>query len=331
MKRSTQAGFTGGGTAVAVFAVLAAASSATVLARGSVGEAAPIQLGSRIPGEDGVPTPSATNGPSPASSTTLTSPPVTVPLPPPVPMTPAAIPAAVPPVDPAALPALGWGDRGEHVQLLQDRLTAMGFRPSDDDGRYRAGTASAVLAFQKFEGLDRTGEVDAVTWQHLFSPVGYLPPQQPALAPKVEVDLERQVLFVLNAEHPGQVTILNTSTGGEYYYTNKDGSRDYAFTPEGSFQVYRRYNGVEEAPLGTLYRPLYFHRGWAVHGSPSVPSYPASHGCVRLSNNDQDWLWDRAPDSMEVVVRATMNPETLRRQQLQEFMDSYGSAPPIPV
>jgi hypothetical protein len=217
------------------------------------------------------------------------------------------------------------------VKLLQDRLNVMGFRTSDNPGRYSAGTASAVLGFQKFEGLDRSGEVDTITWQHLFSPVGYLPPQQAALSPKVEIDLERQVLFVLNAELPGQVTIMNTSTGGNYYYKNKDGSTDFAYTPEGSFHVYRRYDGVEVAPLGTLYRPLYFTGGWAVHGSPYIPSYPASHGCVRLSNDDQDWLWDRAPDWLAVTVRDTMNPETMRLQQLQDFMDSYGIAPAIPV
>jgi lipoprotein-anchoring transpeptidase ErfK/SrfK len=27
---------------------------------------------------------------------------------------------------------------------------------------------------------------------------------------------------------------------------------------------------------------MYFLRGFAVHGYPDVPSYPASHGCVRV-------------------------------------------------
>jgi lipoprotein-anchoring transpeptidase ErfK/SrfK len=31
-----------------------------------------------------------------------------------------------------------------------------------------------------------------------------------------------------------------------------------------------------------LYFPSYFLRGFAVHGYPSVPAYPASHGCVRI-------------------------------------------------
>ena len=31
-----------------------------------------------------------------------------------------------------------------------------------------------------------------------------------------------------------------------------------------------------------LYYPMYFLRGFAIHGYPDVPAYPASHGCVRI-------------------------------------------------
>ena len=225
--------------------------------------------------------------------------------------TPIVLPAASPPVDPSSLPSLTWGDSGSAVQTLQVRLNALGFRTPTSEGAFDDGTWSAVLAFQKFEGLERTGDVTPEVWQHLYQPQGWLPPSQPATVPKVEVDLDRQVLFLLNLERPGQVVILNTSTGGGYSYTTKDGSTGYTFTPEGDFSVYRTYDGTEVAPLGTLYRPMYFHGGWAMHGSPSVPAYPASHGCVRLSNDDMDWVWDRAPSDLAVTVRATMDPASL--------------------
>jgi lipoprotein-anchoring transpeptidase ErfK/SrfK len=57
-------------------------------------------------------------------------------------------------------------------------------------------------------------------------------------------------------------------------------------------------DGLDEAPLGTLYRPLYFVGGWAVHGSPSVPGYPASHGCVRTADADQDFLFPPDADRL---------------------------------
>jgi lipoprotein-anchoring transpeptidase ErfK/SrfK len=31
-----------------------------------------------------------------------------------------------------------------------------------------------------------------------------------------------------------------------------------------------------------LWYPTYFLRGFAIHGYPEVPAYPASHGCVRV-------------------------------------------------
>ena len=248
---------------------------------------------------------------------------------PPDPLTPASLSPAVAPADLAAYPELGWGDEGPHVTVLQARLAGLGFRATETDGYFGGGTWSAVLAFQKFEGLERTGSVTADVWQRLYQPQGWLPPRQRTTAPKVEVDLDRQVLFVLNADHPGHVVILNTSTGGGYYYTNKDGSTDYAYTPEGNYNVYRRYDGLEVAPLGTLYRPMYFVGGWAVHGSPSVPEYPASHGCVRLSNDDADWLWDRAPDDMGVTVRATMDPNVLGPQAWEEWVGAIAEAPTV--
>ena len=49
-------------------------------------------------------------------------------------------------------------------------------------------------------------------------------------------------------------------------------------TPLGTWHVYRTVPGYD----WVLYYPLYFLRGFAIHGYPSVPPYPASHGCVRI-------------------------------------------------
>ena len=42
--------------------------------------------------------------------------------------------------------------------------------------------------------------------------------------------------------------------------------------------------GYDTSPLGVLLDPMYFVGGYAIHGNPSVPPYPASHGCVRVPN-----------------------------------------------
>ena len=49
-------------------------------------------------------------------------------------------------------------------------------------------------------------------------------------------------------------------------------------TPLGLWHVYSRVAGWS----WVLYYPAYFLRGFAIHGYPSVPPWPASHGCVRV-------------------------------------------------
>lgn len=49
-------------------------------------------------------------------------------------------------------------------------------------------------------------------------------------------------------------------------------------TPLGLWHVYSKVVGWS----WVLWYPNYFLRGFAIHGHPDVPPYPASHGCVRI-------------------------------------------------
>jgi hypothetical protein len=55
-----------------------------------------------------------------------------------------------------------------------------------------------------------------------------------------------------------------------------------SITPAGIFTFTRRSTGTRETKLGTLYNPVYFNQGVAVHGAILVPLQPASHGCIRI-------------------------------------------------
>jgi peptidoglycan hydrolase-like protein with peptidoglycan-binding domain len=197
-------------------------------------------------------------------------------------------------------PALRPGDEGPEVLALQQQLTAWGYRAGEADGRYGSALASAVMAFQKHEGLQRDGvagpqTVAAVAAGHLGAG-----PAAPGPGPRLEVDLARQIMFVTVED--GSVHIVNVSTGNNQRYQHPDGYSATAVTPVGEFAVGRKINAEEHAPLGTLYRPMYFKGGYAVHGSTSVPGYPASHGCVRVSYADEDWLFPQAPVGTTVIL-----------------------------
>ena len=58
----------------------------------------------------------------------------------------------------------------------------------------------------------------------------------------------------------------------------------------------------EPGPLGSMYRPNYFYRGYAVHGMTSVPAYPASHGCVRITVPSMDRMWSSLWIGMPIAI-----------------------------
>ena len=74
------------------------------------------------------------------------------------------------------------------------------------------------------------------------------------------------------------------------------------YTPVGRFAIGRKVPGYDPSPLGVLYKPMYFYGGYAIHGNPSVPPYPASHGCVRVPNFVADRLYESEPYGEAVIV-----------------------------
>lgn len=200
----------------------------------------------------------------------------------------------------AATRNLRKGDRGTDVAVLQRRLNQLGYWCGAADGVFGHLTQQAVWAVQKHSRLVRDGIVGPKTRSALSR--GSVPTPVSITGSGVEIHLRRQLLVVVSGGRT--VLTLNTSTGnGGYYWLN--GRRYRAVTPQGSYQVYSTYSkGWQYGPLGSLYRPMYFTGGIAVHGSNSIPTYPASHGCCRVSVGAMDMLWStgRMKKGTRVVV-----------------------------
>lgn len=198
----------------------------------------------------------------------------------------------------AATPVLRRGSTGRAVTSLQRDLAAQGYWCGTADGAFGHLTQQAAYAVQKRHGLVRDGIVGAYTRSALASgnrlkPVG-------GKGSRVEVHLAKQLLIVVR--DGGTVMTLNTATGNnEYYWLN--GRRYRATTPTGTYSVYSTWSrGWQPGPLGSLYRPMYFTGGIAVHGAGDIPPWPASHGCCRVSTAAMDQLWSSGSMAMGTRV-----------------------------
>lgn len=208
-----------------------------------------------------------------------------------------------PPVKPRRpVPAepLREGMKGHRVHELQRRLDGLGYTIDHLDGEFGSATLHAVLAFQKVQALARDGVVGPATARALRHAVAPSPVST-SDGFHVEVDLARQVLLFVTDGEVSDVFDVSTGSGRPYV---SNGETAIAHTPTGSFHIERKIDGWRESDLGLLYRPAYFVGGYAIHGSSSVPPYPASHGCVRVTNDVMDMIYDTLAIGTPVLVHA---------------------------
>jgi len=166
-------------------------------------------------------------------------------------------------------PNLAVGMSSPAVTDLARQLAALHYAVPSFSSTFSYDLVESVWAFQKVQGLDRTGAADAVLWARLQNP--RIPTARYSDPPDhIEVDKTHQVLYIVRG---GQITMISpVATAGIAGY----------YTPEGKFAIYDKRAGWDTSPLGVLWNPMYFVGGYAIHGGDPVPPYPASHGCVRV-------------------------------------------------
>ena len=131
--------------------------------------------------------------------------------------------------------AVGKSD-GPDTALAQMRLMQLGFWTDNTDGDYGFATTQAVMAFQKYLGLEASGKLDEETagWLTIFPERAHGAADDGTL---VEVDKAKQLLFLIV---DGKTTwTFNTSTGSEIAYVARnqntgEAETGDAVTPNGS-------------------------------------------------------------------------------------------------
>ncbi len=205
------------------------------------------------------------------------------------------------PLPPTGGGPLARGDSGPRVAQLQSALAAKGFYRSAVDGRYGSATAQAVMAFHKVNRLSRQWDWNASDWDRLAAYTG--PdnlPRRSGEPNRFEVDISRQVAHLI--ENNRLVATFPIASGNGELFRGSTGSLVRADTPRGNYRFQRSIDGMRISYLGQLWRPWYFVGGYAIHGSPSVPAWPASHGCVRLTMWDANWVFGRINVGLPIHV-----------------------------
>jgi hypothetical protein len=187
--------------------------------------------------------------------------------------------------DATPLPTLSAGDRGMFVGLLERRLVELHYRLAGArDRAFDLRTGDAVVAFHKVQGMERVFVVREATWRHLADPRTPRP-RRDWNGFHFEVDQTRQVLYTVE---DGEITnVLHVSTGAG------------GATRDGSFRVHRKLAGFSP---NHLYYPSYFDGLRALHGWTEVPTYAASHGCVRIPYWNAQWVFALADYGTPVVI-----------------------------
>jgi peptidoglycan hydrolase-like protein with peptidoglycan-binding domain len=148
---------------------------------------------------------------------------------------------------------------------MQRRLSALGYL-TPVNGSFGGSTARAVLAFRKVNGMARSPVAGRAVFRRLVRGGGGYRLRHPEAGKHVEFDWSRQVVVLARGARP--VMTVHASSGA-------------AATPTvfGSYRFYSKAPGFNSK---RMYYSNYFVGGYAIHGYASVPTYPASHGCIRI-------------------------------------------------
>jgi hypothetical protein len=184
------------------------------------------------------------------------------------------------------------------LKQAERRLSEMGYKAGRADGVIDETTRKALVLFQKWEGRKITGQLTRSDFNAIMDAEAPQP-KDPGYA-HVEVDIDRQMLLLTDSEGT-IVRMLPVSTGSNKRY-NEKGIRGLAYTPRGRFRVYAKIAGWRKSPLGLLYYPNYFSDGLAIHGNPSVPRSPQSHGCIRIPMSAAADMSKRLPVGTIVLI-----------------------------
>ena len=250
-----------------------------------------------------------------------------------------------PTTPPSSLPtvqhdlALGMVD--DDVAVLQQRLIDLAYDPGPVDGYFGHATRRAVWAFEKLTMStpreEASGVVTGAVWDAMLASVATAPRRTGQGDRHTEIYLPEQVIAVFHAGRPVLVSHISSGSGDEWCEIvtidvdergrklDEVTERDVcgiSTTPGGVFEYFRRIAGIRNGALGSMWNPVYFNYGIAVHGAIDVPLHLASHGCIRIPMHISDYFQTLVANGDRVVVwNGEREPEQLSEREMLPVFD----------
>lgn len=160
----------------------------------------------------------------------------------------------------------------------EQTLRRQGYHMPQVDGQTDRFSVFAIFAFEKVAGRSANGSFGDAEWARMITNPRHKVRRPDLPSTHVEIDLGKQlILLVENGKVRHQI---HTSTG-----------KPSTPTVRGTFTVYEKRPYYQTH--NRMYWSIFFYGGYAIHGYPEIPTYPASAGCARTYNGNQDFIYPK--------------------------------------
>jgi hypothetical protein len=216
-------------------------------------------------------------------------------------------------VGPGSHRSLGCRTVGQvSVAEAQRILTGLGIPAGPVDGAWGARTAQGMCTFRHVAGLPVSrGPITAQDSEKLrafdaaYASLSSVPaPSRGGRSTYLVANLPCQTMLYASGGHYVRVfpissgrTDYETPTGRFYLGATSPGWSCSTLFPEACHDRPQGMNsqvpeeGVRFSTYGNMYNKRSFLGSFMLHGSGFVPTYAASHGCIRVSIRDSDWMY----------------------------------------
>lgn len=202
------------------------------------------------------------------------------------------------------------GSSGPEVWRVQRRLHQLNylFKP---DGSFGNLTEIALKYFQRKNGLNETGIADRATQERLFSSAA-LSAEEYVFPYKVGVSLDKQRVYIWawnGSDYSTEYKSFSCSTGVDSSPTPSGVYQSAGKVTSGKWYYFTDYNCYAKYAYrivgGILFHSVLYNadKSGPTNSSVRALGRKASHGCIRLAEENAKWIFDNCPEGTTIIIK----------------------------